>query len=141
MSAPHTAHTIMFTCIDERLESAISTHLQSIPGGAFHVALAGGGAVFTQEPEASVGIKQVLAASNIRPITDVIVQSHLDCGAYKLAGVVFDSRSEELNRLYADLGVAASKIKHSFMQHYSDTSLTVHVQVIDLEGHLVPPLN
>ena len=137
--APHTANTIVFTCIDDRLQPHITTLIQSQPGSAFHAALAGGGAAFTVEPDAQVALKQIVAAYNINQVIEIYLQSHLDCGAYRLAGVTFASPEAEVGRLYADLDIAAAKAKAALILAGAPTDqLQIYTQVITLDGQVLP---
>ena len=137
-SSHHTAKTIVFTCMDERLETYISSLIQSFEGGAFHAAMAGGGAAFAAESDSAVALKQVLAAYKINHITDVYLQSHHDCGAYGLSGVVFHSRQEETSRLYADLDLATDMIKAALAESgEGSVELTIHTEVINLAGEKI----
>lgn len=135
---PHTAKAIVFTCMDERLEPAVTACIESFPGGAFHAAMAGGGAVFTIEPDRTVALKQVVAAYKINHVTDIYIQSHLDCGAYGLAGITFSSTIDEAVRLYADLDLAAAQIKKTLAEAgASSDEATIHTEVISLKGKTV----
>ena len=134
MSA-HTAKAIVFTCMDERLEPAISRLIHSLEGGAFHAALAGGGAAFTFADDQATALKQVTAAYKINAITDVYLQSHTECGAYGLAGVTFADAPAEASRLYADLDQAAAAILAALADAGAQTgSVTVHTSVITPAG-------
>lgn len=135
---PHTAKTIVFTCMDERLEPAVTALIESFNGGAFHAAMAGGGAAFTVEPDRTVALKQILLAAKINHVTDVYLQSHVDCGAYGLAGITFASTQDEAVRLYVDLDRAAAAVKQALARAGEDSrDVAVHTEVIDLQGHRV----
>jgi carbonic anhydrase len=134
----HTAKTLVFTCMDERLEPAIRQLIHSQPGGAFHVALAGGGATLTSDTDSPVALKQIVTAYKINQVTDVYLQSHTDCGAYGLAGITFSSADEEATRLYADLAVARQRVEAALAQAGATPgSVTIHTQVINPAGELV----
>jgi carbonic anhydrase len=138
VSSPHTAKTLVFTCMDERLASYISMLVQSFEGGAFHAAIAGGGAAFTTEPDRSVAVKQVVAAYKINRITDVYLQSHLDCGAYGLAGITFSSTIDETSRLYRDLDEAATMIESALAVTGAGLSMvSIHTQVVNVDGQQI----
>jgi carbonic anhydrase len=135
---PHTAKAIVVTCMDERLEPAISALIHGLPGGAFHVALAGGGAAFTWESDQAVALKQVVAAYKINHIHDVYLQSHTNCGAYGLAGITFSTEIEEAERLYSDLDAAAHTVQQALYQAGAkEGEITVHTMVIDATGQPV----
>ena len=135
---PHTAKALLFTCMDERLEAGIEAEIHQLTGGAFHAALAGGGAAFTSDSDRATALKQVVAAYTINHITDVYVESHLECGAYSLAGVTFHSQTEEIVRLYHDLGLAKAEITAALTAAGAPAdSVIVHTSVVDLQGHTV----
>jgi carbonic anhydrase len=136
---PHTAKVLVFTCIDERLEPTVTALIESFKGGSFHVAMAGGGATFTTEPDCTVALKQIRAAYGINHVTDIYLQSHMDCGAYGLAGITFASPADEAARLYADLDQAAATVKKALVEAGATSAETnIHIEVIDLDGTPVP---
>lgn len=138
VAQPHTAKAMVFTCMDERLEPAIRNLVHSLPGGAFHAAMAGGGAAFAFETDKPVAVKQVVAAFKINHITDLYLQSHTSCGAYGLAGVTFNSDVEEAGRLYADLAEAKQIVAAALAAAGAKPNeVTIHTDVIDLTGHRV----
>lgn len=108
--AKHFAKNLLFACIDDRL---VEHHLNFIIqiGGAFYPAVAGGGLAFVDPNEQETALKQVAAAYAINKINTVYLESHTDCGAYRLAGVTFTNRDEEVARLFADLDQAESLVR------------------------------
>lgn len=135
---PHTAKSIVFTCMDERLEAALNVFIHNLEGGAFHAAMAGGGAVFSTEPDRTVALKQVVAAYKINRISNIYLQSHLDCGAYALAGVTFSTPDAEIARLYADLDTAYQQVNTALNEAGAQPGeVTVHLQVVDLAGNVM----
>jgi carbonic anhydrase len=137
-TSPHFAKNCFFGCIDDRL---VENHLKFIIkiGGAFYPAVAGGGLAFIDPTEQETALKQVAAAYTINHINTVYLESHTDCGAYRLAGVTFHSESEELGRLYEDLDQAATMILHTLEESGAAAGeVTVHVRVVDPAGHIMP---
>lgn len=135
---PHTAKAILFTCMDERLEDAIETTIHQLPGGAFHAALAGGGAAVTFESDRATALKQIVAAYKINHIADVHLQSHLECGAYGLAGITFQDARDEASRLYADLDAAQAIVSAALAEAGAAAGeISFHLSVIDLSGNTV----
>ncbi|HEY6736641.1 MAG TPA: hypothetical protein VI322_02895 [Candidatus Saccharimonadia bacterium] len=128
--------------MDERLEEAIESEIHQINGGAFHAALAGGGAAFTFAGDRATALKQVVAAYKINQITDVYLESHLECGAYGLAGVTFTDRTAEIARLHDDLEAAKTTILAALAEAGAPTgAVTVHTAVVDFKGnHLDRPV-
>jgi hypothetical protein len=124
--------------MDERLEPAVTTLVESFKGGAFHAAMAGGGAAFTIEPDRAVAVKQIVLANQINHVTDIYLQSHLDCGAYGLAGIKFSSVADEAHRLYADLDIAADRVKTALIAAGNPSrEVTIHTEVIGLDGRKI----
>src|SRR6516164_5706149 len=101
----HYAKSCLFACIDDRLAQPDFEYMKQI-GGAFCPALAGGGLAIISPATREAAITQIVLAYKINQITDVYLQSHTDCGAYKLAGAVFATPQAEIDRLYADLDEA-----------------------------------
>lgn len=133
---PHTATSIFFSCIDDRLINP-DTEFIKAHGNAFHPRLAGGGAAFLDVDERKVAIKQIVAAYKIAEVTEVYLQSHTDCGAYRLMGLTFNSTEAEVARLYDDLESAAMYVRAALAEAGADPdSITVHVRVIDPAGTL-----
>jgi carbonic anhydrase len=135
-TSPHTAKNVFFSCIDDRLVKADFAFLESI-GDAFHARIAGGGAAFADEADRHAALKQITASYKINHITDVYLQSHTDCGAYRLAGVTFQDHADEIDRLYADLERAERYIHEALLAAgAADGEVTVHLRVVDPGGRL-----
>jgi carbonic anhydrase len=135
---PHTAKAIVFTCMDERLSNHVEKIIHSLPGGAFHAALAGGGGAFSFDSDKAVALKQVIAAYHINKITDIYLESHLSCGAYTLAGVTFADQTTEISRLHQDLATARRLITEALLaERVPAGTVHVHTRVIDLAGRPV----
>jgi carbonic anhydrase len=136
-TSPHFAKNVFFGCIDDRL---VESHLRFIIelGGAFHPSVAGGGLAFVCD-DYGTALKQVAAAYKINQIDNVYLESHTDCGAYGLAGVVFHNPTEELNRLYADLDQAGELIQTALKQAGAKADeVTFHARVVNPEGVIQP---
>jgi carbonic anhydrase len=100
--------------------------------------MAGGGQVFTLESDQTVAIKQIMAAYTINRVGEIYLQSHLDCGAYRLAGVEFTSHQEEIARLYADLDIAAGKVEKALAEVGAPLQkVIIHADVVNLDGEPV----
>jgi len=108
----HFAKNAVVTCIDDRLFEPHVTFIRSI-GGAFQIALAGGGLPFLLDDERDVALNQVAVAYKVNK---VIVESHTDCGRYGLAGITFASPEDEVRRLYSDLSQAAKVIQNTLIK-------------------------
>jgi carbonic anhydrase len=135
---PHTAKSVFFSCIDDRLTEAHMQFIKTLAGGAFHPSLAGGGAAFLSDDTQAAALKQVVASYNINHITDVYLESHTDCGAYRLASVTFDNATAEVERLSADLERAKPLILAALVTAGAkDGEVTVHLRVVDPSGHTV----
>jgi carbonic anhydrase len=135
---PHTAKAVILTCIDDRLSSATAKFLAGLPGGAFHPALAGGGAALLSEDTREAALKQIVAAYQINRVSTVYLESHTDCGAYRLAGVTFDGPEQETARLYSDLDRAAELVKAALAGVSAPTSeITVTCRVVDPAGQTI----
>jgi carbonic anhydrase len=137
-TVPHFAKNVFFACIDDRL---VEAHLRFIIelGGAFFPSVAGGGLAFVSDTDQDTAIKQVVAAYNINHINHVYLESHTDCGAYRLAGVSFASPAEELVRLYADLDRAAKVVEEALQQAgAAPGQVKVHVRVVNPAGEAQP---
>ena len=130
----HFAKNVLFSCIDDRL---VEPHMKKIIklGGAFYVAVAGGGLAFVSKDDQETSLKQVAACYAINHVEDIYIESHLECGAYKLSGATFSSRTAELARLYRDLDEAKSLVESTLVaQGASLSEVKVHTSVVDLEG-------
>jgi carbonic anhydrase len=135
---PHTAKTVVLTCIDDRLPAAHATFLAGLPGGAFHAALAGGGASLLSEDTREAALKQIVAAYQINHATTIYLESHTDCGAYRLAGVTFASPTAEVTRLYSDLDRAAELVRAALAGVGADPDeLTIICRVVAPSGQAV----
>lgn len=138
---PHTAKCLFFGCIDDRLAGPDDAFIATLEGSAFHPNMAGGGAAFLSTDDRTSALKQIVAAYKINHITDVYLQSHTDCGAYRLAGVSFDSPEQEIERLYADLEQAAGHIRTALAEAGApDNEVQLHLRVVDPTGRLLPNL-
>jgi carbonic anhydrase len=136
----NTAKAILFSCIDDRLVQADDTFIAA-HGGAFHASLAGGGAAFLDAADRAVALKQIVAAYKINHATTVYLESHTDCGAYRLAGVTFASPEAEITRLYADLAQAAGYIKAALLEAgATESELVIETRVINPAGQFIAPL-
>jgi carbonic anhydrase len=132
----HFAKNVLFACIDDRL---VEPHMRQIIklGGAFYSAIAGGGLAFVSKDDQETSLKQVAASYAINHVRDIYIESHLECGAYRLSGVAFNSRSEELKRLYHDLDEAKALVESTLIaQGASLSEVRVHTSVVDLEGNV-----
>lgn len=137
-SSPHFAKNVFFACIDDRL---VESHLQFIIkiGGAFYPAVAGGGLAFVSPQEHDTALKQVAASYKINQVKHVYLESHTDCGAYALSGAKFNSPTEELNRLYADLDQAKTQVEAALLETGAATGeVEVHLRVVNPDGELQP---
>jgi carbonic anhydrase len=105
---------VFLSCIDDRLVQTDADFI-SANGDAFHPRLAGGGGAILDPEARPVALKQIVAAYVLGDVTKVYLQSHTECGAYKLAGVTFDSPENELKRLYGDLDEAAAYVKQALL--------------------------
>jgi len=134
----HFAKNVFFGCIDDRI---VESHLKFIIkiGGAFYPAVAGGGLAFIDLSERDTSLTQVTASYQINHIDTVYVESHTDCGAYRLAGVIFASPEEELSRLYRDLDTASDLIKDALLKAGAGLGeVKIHTRVVDPDGVVVP---
>ena len=136
-TSPHFAKNVLFACIDDRL---VESHLKFIikVGGAFYPAVAGGGLAFVNPAERATALKQVTASYLINKVTNVYLESHTDCGAYRLSGAVFASEDAELERLYSDLDEAAGLVEAALTQAGAAAGeVRVHVQVVNPAGEIL----
>ena len=122
---PHTAKSVFFGCIDDRLVEPDVAFIKQLKGGAFNPKIAGGGIAFLTEEDRHSALKQVAASYRINHITDVYLESHTDCGAYRLAGITFDNPTAEAVR---DTLIEAGA---------QEGEVSIHVRVVDPEGHPV----
>jgi carbonic anhydrase len=135
---PHFAKNVFFGCIDDRI---VETHLNFIIkiGGAFYPAVAGGGFAFVDLGERETALKQVAAAYSINHVTTIYIESHTDCGAYRLAGIQFTSAADEIDHLYQDLDTASDLVKHELETAGAGPGeVTILTRVIDPSGTLIP---
>lgn len=136
-TAPHFAKSVLFACIDDRLASIDFEYIKEI-GGAFCPALAGGGLAIVNETTRATALAQIVIAWQVNHITDVYLQSHTDCGAYRLAGITFDSTEAETERLFADLHEAEKLVRKALTEAGANPAeLHVHLRVVDPAGQLV----
>jgi carbonic anhydrase len=134
---PHFAKNVFFGCIDDRLVKPHAEYIESV-GGAFAPAVAGGGLAFVSEMESLTALKQVAAAYQINHITDAYLESHTDCGAYRLAGAVFTSPTDELLQLYHDLDQAAELVQQALVEAGARPGeVTIHTRVVNPGGELL----
>src|SRR4051812_8130432 len=96
---PHLATCLFLSCIDDRLIQH-DIKFFSHTGSAFITRLAGGGGAFLNPDDRKTALKQIVAAYKISGITEIYLQSHTDCGAYRLSGITFDSLEAEVARLH-----------------------------------------
>jgi len=137
-TAPHFAKSLFFACIDDRLAAPDFEYIKQI-GGAFVPALAGGGLAIISRDTRAAAVAQITLAYQINRITDVYLQSHTDCGAYRLAGVSFESPQTELEHLYADLHQAKTIVSAALEAAGAKPGdVTIHLRVVDPSGHLLP---
>jgi carbonic anhydrase len=79
----------------------------------------------------------VAAAFKINHVTDVYLESHTDCGAYKLSGAEFHSETEELTRLYHDLDTASYLISQALLDAgAAESEVKIHARVVDPDGEV-----
>ena len=133
-TSPHFAKNVFFGCIDDRL---VESHLKFIIeiGGAFFPAVAGGGLAFIDPMESETAIQQVAASYKINRINTVYLESHTDCGAYRLAGIEFRSDADELVRLYEDLESASKLVQEALVKAGAKPGeVTIHMRVVDPSG-------
>jgi carbonic anhydrase len=134
----HFAKNVFFGCIDDRI---VESHLQFIVkiGGAFYPAVAGGGLAFIDLAERETALTQVVASYKINKIDTVYIESHTDCGAYRLAGVSFASPEEEVSHLYSDLDSAAVLISDALAKAGAKPGeVKIHTRVVNPEGVVIP---
>jgi carbonic anhydrase len=137
-TSPHFAKNVFFSCIDDRL---VQEHLNFIIkiGGAFFPSVAGGGLAFIDPAEQDTALKQVAASYKINRIDTVYIESHTDCGAYRLSGAVFHSLADELQRLYEDLDHAQVLVQKALSEAGAKPGeVTVHTSVVNPEGIVQP---
>jgi carbonic anhydrase len=137
-TSPHFAKNVFFSCIDDRL---VQEHLNFIVkiGGAFFPSVAGGGLAFVDPAEQDTALKQVAASYAINRINTVYIESHTDCGAYRLSGAVFHSPTDELARLYEDLDKATVLVLKALEQAGAAAGeVTVHTRVVNPDGIVQP---
>jgi len=136
--APHFAKSVLFACIDDRLAQTDFEYVQEI-GGAFCPALAGGALALINETTRATALAQIVIAWQVNHITDVYLQSHTDCGAYRLNSITFTSADEEVARLYTDLHQAAGLVREVLIAAGAPArELKIHLRVVDPAGQPVP---
>lgn len=137
-TAPHFAKSVLFACIDDRLAAPDFEYIKQI-GGAFCPALAGGALAILSRDTQAAALTQITASYKINRITDVYLQSHTDCGAYRLAGISFESPEDELEHLYTDLRQAETIVKEALEATGAKPGeVKIHLRVVDPSGHLIP---
>jgi carbonic anhydrase len=133
---PHNAKSIFLSCIDDRLVAADAQFADSI-GTAFHPRLAGGGLALLDPATRAVAMQQLAIPYVLAGVTEVYLESHTGCGAYKLAGVTFDSDADEIDRLYQDLDDAADDARAALLEAgAAEETVVVHTRVVDPAGAL-----
>ena len=136
--APHFAKSCLFACIDDRLASPDFEYIKEI-GGAFCPALAGGGLAIVSQATRQAALTQIVLSYKINKITDVYLQSHTDCGAYRLAGAIFTTPQAEVERLYADLHEAGKLVNEALLEAGAKPGeVKIHLRVVDPAGRLIP---
>ncbi len=124
--------------MDDRLVKPHRLFVDEI-GGAFCPSLAGGGLALTAPEQRSIALQQIVAAYKINHIDHVYIESHSNCGAYRLAGVVFNSHEEEIQRLYSDLNIARTEVRTALARAGAvDGEITIVTRVVDPEGQHIP---
>ena len=134
----HSAKNVYFGCIDDRL---VQPHILFVDmiGGAFCPSLAGGALAFISPEQRDIALKQIIAAYSINHIDHVYIESHTDCDAYGLAGVVFNDLEEEIQRLYKDLEFAKNEVVGALLRAGAQTTeFKVITRLIDPEGNPHP---
>ena len=135
----HYSKNVFFGCIDDRLIEPHRLFVEQI-GGAFCPSIAGGGLAFISDTDRTVALEQITAAYTINHINSIYIESHTDCGAYRLAGKRFDSLEQEVNCLYDDLEKAKKEIIDALRQIGSDIDkIRVMTRVVDPDGTLLAP--
>ncbi|HEV2413098.1 MAG TPA: hypothetical protein VGS28_04855 [Candidatus Saccharimonadales bacterium] len=136
-STPHFAKNVFFSCIDDRLSNAHAEFIKNI-GGAFAIAIAGGGLALLSPDDRKVALKEIALAYMINKIDHVYLESHMECGAYKFAGVHFNDPEQELECLYSDLDKAAAAVRTELLRAGAKSDeVEVTVRVVDTDGHVV----
>jgi carbonic anhydrase len=132
---PHFAKNVYFGCIDDRLVQPHISFVNMI-GGAFCPALAGGALAFTFPEQRDTALKQIIAAYSINHIDHIYIESHTDCGAYGMAGIVFNDFDEEVRRLYQDLEFAKTQVVAALLRAGAQsTDFKVVTRLVDPEGN------
>ena len=134
---PTTVKSIFFGCIDYRL-ATIDTEFITAHGNAFRPTFAGGGRALLDPIDRPAALHQIMAAYQLSRVTNVYIESHLDCGAYKLAGATFASHADEVAKLYADIDEASAYVREALeTAGASPEDITIEPRVIDLFGNLM----
>ena len=135
-SYPHNATSLFFSCIDDRLIQH-DIKFFSHTGSTFITRLAGGGGAFLDPDDRKVALKQIVSAYKISAVTEIYLQSHTDCGAYRLAGENFISLESEVARLHTDLETASKYVREALIEAGANPDhIKIHVRVVDPEGKL-----
>lgn len=134
---PHTAKNVFFSCMDDRLVAAHGQFVEEI-GPSFCPTIAGGGLALVDPEQHQIALNQIRAAYKINQVTSVYIESHLDCGAYRLAGYAFENEADETDKLYSDLEVAKAGVFEALAQAgAAPADIDVIVRVVDPTGQLV----
>jgi carbonic anhydrase len=133
---PHTAAALYLTCMDDRLVPYKEQRKQELAQrfhAVFDPTMAGGAlAPLSHQTEAAT-LLQIKAAYDISHISDVFLETHLDCGANQvLLGRKFESQQEEIATLWHDLDKAKGAVEELGLP------LKVHLSLVDPNGESVP---
>jgi carbonic anhydrase len=116
--APHQAKALLLRCMDFRLEPAISEWLkaQGLVGKVDIVSIAGAAKNLVAAPTdvaQNFVLNHIRLGHELHHISEVILMSHTDCGAY--GGVKsFASEREERGKLVSDAKAARGLIRGRF---------------------------
>lgn len=134
---PHTATSVLLSCIDDRLVQSDAKFAKGI-GDAFNPRIAGGGLALLDPAVQAVAMQQLAITYVLADITEVYLQSHTGCGAYKLAGVTFEDDAAEVERLYSDLDEAAENAREAMVQAGApEDKVVIHTQVVNPAGEIL----
>jgi carbonic anhydrase len=129
-----TDKSFLLSCIDYRLVQPDAQFI-SEHGEAFHARLAGGAASVIEPHDQAVALKQVIAAYKLAGVTEIYLESHLDCGAYRLSGATFTSLEHETAQLYEDLDKAAEIVESTLIAAGANPAdISVHTRAVDPTG-------
>lgn len=134
---PHNAKSVFLSCIDDRLVAADAQFAASV-GTAFHPRLAGGALALLDPATMPVAMQQLAIPYVLAGVTEVYLESHTGCGAYKLAGVTFESNEAEIKRLYSDLDEAEDNARAALIEAGApESDVKIHTRVVDPGGNLL----